>query len=110
MVVGPVRLLELPPELPPRAACHRRLSSCFLVDFDFRRINFYSAFGRSIKQLARAEQVEYVDLLPVFRRESKRLYRDAKKYLYWADDTHWNAEGQALGARTIAQRLRTMGS
>jgi hypothetical protein len=68
-----------------------------------------SAFGRSIKQLARAEQVEYVDLLPVFRRESKRLYRDTKKYLYWADDTHWNAEGQALGARTIAQRLRTMG-
>jgi len=45
--------------------------------------------------------IPLVNLLPVFRRQAGDLL-DRGEYLYWRDDTHWNATGIGVAAREIA--------
>lgn len=65
-----------------------------------------SALSRSIRALATSRAVEYVDLLPYFQQRAESLHRESGAYLYWTDDTHWNAAGQKLAARKIAEAYR----
>jgi hypothetical protein len=49
-----------------------------------------------------AADVQVVNLTPHFRAEAKTLLaRD--EYIYWIDDTHWNAEGIREAAQSIAE-------
>ena len=48
------------------------------------------------------DDVEVVDLLPLFLRERDK----SPEPLYQSADPHWTPRGQAVGARAIAERLR----
>jgi hypothetical protein len=50
----------------------------------------------------RASGIQVVDLAGIFeRRAAEELDRGG--YLYWKDDTHWNAQGIQLAADEIAR-------
>jgi len=53
-----------------------------------------------VEERLAAAKVPVVNLTPRFRKEAEALLaRD--EYLYWLDDTHWNAEGIREAARAI---------
>jgi SGNH hydrolase-like domain, acetyltransferase AlgX len=47
--------------------------------------------------------VEVVDLLPAFRAEA--VSADGRRRLYHLQDTHWNARGNELAGRVLAEAL-----
>jgi hypothetical protein len=49
-----------------------------------------------------AEGVPVVNLTPIFRERARALI-DNDKYLYFLDDTHWNAEGIHEAAESIVE-------
>ena len=54
-----------------------------------------------IEQRLDAANVAVLNLTPRFRKQAEALLaRD--EYLYWLDDTHWNAEGIREAAQAIA--------
>jgi hypothetical protein len=61
----------------------------------------------SLSQVAaplRAEGIPTIDLTASFREKAGRNLAEGK-YLYWLDDTHWNADGMAAAAHLIQQQL-----
>ncbi|UCF67953.1 MAG: hypothetical protein JSV80_01255 [Acidobacteriota bacterium] len=48
--------------------------------------------------------VEVVDLTDALAQRARELL-DAGEYVYWRDDTHWNAEGIRVGAAVLARHL-----
>jgi hypothetical protein len=52
----------------------------------------------------RAAGITTIDLTRAFQ-EQAAVSLAAGRYLYWLDDTHWNAEGIAVAARLIQQQL-----
>jgi len=55
-----------------------------------------------LEQRLAAADVPVLNLTPSFREQAEeRLARD--EYLYWLDDTHWNAEGIREAAKAIAK-------
>jgi hypothetical protein len=54
-----------------------------------------------VEQHLAAANVPVLNLTPLFRRQAEALFpRD--EYLYWLDDSHWNAEGIREAAQAIA--------
>ena len=51
-----------------------------------------------LKEFLEKDQIDYLDLLPVFRKHNKRLY--------WRNDEHWNIEGNRASAQALATYLR----
>lgn len=49
--------------------------------------------------------VPMIDLTGPLRRRARELLPEGR-YLYWADDTHWNADGIAVAAATVADFLK----
>jgi hypothetical protein len=43
-----------------------------------------------------------LNLTPEFRKQAEALLARGE-YLYWLDDTHWNAEGIRVAAQEIAK-------
>jgi hypothetical protein len=66
-------------------------------------------FLESLDQDLRAANVPVVDLSEPFR-TAAREGLESRHYIYWRDDTHWNADGVALAAQQIASRLKVMDS
>jgi hypothetical protein len=60
---------------------------------------------RFVEATARALGVPAIDLAPVLRQRAAELLRQGR-YVYWRDDTHWNAEGMDAAAEAIAAALR----
>jgi hypothetical protein len=54
-----------------------------------------------VEQRLAAANVPVLNLTPHFRIQAERLL-DRDEYLYWLDDTHWNAEGIRDAAQSIA--------
>jgi hypothetical protein len=61
---------------------------------------------KTIRQGLEAGHVPVLDLTETLR-DAARAGLARGQYVYWRDDTHWNAAGVALSARAIATRLRT---
>lgn len=62
-----------------------------------------------LERESRAAGVSVLSLAPVFRAEAARSMADGK-YLYWPDDTHWNARGVALAAMAIREQWPRLGT
>jgi hypothetical protein len=59
---------------------------------------------RLVAELCQAEHIPVLDLTETFRRHARE-----NEVLYFNDDAHWNAAGNALAARTVAAFLRDRG-
>jgi hypothetical protein len=55
-----------------------------------------------VEQRLAAANVPVLNLTPDFRKQAEELLARGE-YLYWLDDTHWNAEGIREAAREIAK-------
>lgn len=55
-----------------------------------------------LEAVLRQAGIPVVNLLPVFRRQAGDLL-DRGEYLYWRDDTHWNATGIGVAARELGR-------
>ena len=53
--------------------------------------------------------VRVINLEKDMRQATERAYREGK-YLYWRDDTHWNADGIEVASGLIARRLNLVSS
>jgi hypothetical protein len=60
--------------------------------------------NRKLKLLCASLQIDCLDLLPVFKRETAQ-----GKVLYYPRDAHWTAEGHRLAAREIYDDLKQKG-
>jgi hypothetical protein len=58
-----------------------------------------------VERQLRAEGIAVINLTPVFAVAAARSL-DRGEYLYWLEDTHWNARGIALASATVHQRWR----
>jgi hypothetical protein len=58
-----------------------------------------------LETAVRPTGIPVVNLLPVFRRRAGDLL-DRGEYLYWRDDTHWNATGISVAAGEIARACK----
>jgi hypothetical protein len=57
-----------------------------------------------LEAATRSEGVDVVNLGPILARAAREGL-DRHRYVFWRDDTHWNAAGVALAARAITDRL-----
>jgi hypothetical protein len=64
---------------------------------------------RDIAQRLETRGVAAVDLTPGLRAAARDAFA-AGQYIYFRDDTHWNARGIAVAADTIAAALRRLGA
>jgi hypothetical protein len=58
-----------------------------------------------VEAQARALDVPAADLTPALRRRAAELLPQGR-YVYWRDDTHWNADGMDAAAEAIAAALK----
>jgi hypothetical protein len=59
---------------------------------------------KALEAFFRPQGIPVVDLTPALRRRAEELLGQGR-YLYWADDTHWNAAGIAVAAESVADFL-----
>lgn len=59
---------------------------------------------RLLLEALRARQLETLDLLPALL--TSNALPDGRKHLYHLQDTHWNARGNAVAGRALAEFLR----
>jgi hypothetical protein len=62
------------------------------------------AYLDRLEAATRAAGVDVVNLGPILARAAREGL-DRHHYVFWRDDTHWNADGVALAARAIADHL-----
>ena len=65
-----------------------------------------SAFSRVLEEICQANSFGFIDLEPVMRAESERVYEESGDLLWWRDDTHWNGKGHLVAAQAISEWLR----
>jgi hypothetical protein len=54
----------------------------------------------------RDAHIPVIDFLPIFREHAASALASGKT-IYWIDDTHWNAEGVGIAAKTLAQAWKS---
>ena len=64
-----------------------------------------SGFSEVLRGLCARHGFRFLDLKPALLEDSRRDYEKSGALLWWADDTHWNGEGQRAAARAIYQDL-----
>lgn len=64
-----------------------------------------SGFSVMLARACAEEGIKFLDLKPELVAASRRAYEDSGRLLYWYDDTHMNAEGNALSAAAIRREL-----
>lgn len=64
-----------------------------------------SGFSVMIARACGEEGIKFLDLKPELVAASRRAYEDSGQLLYWYDDTHMNAAGNALAAAAIRREL-----
>jgi len=67
-----------------------------------------SAFSRVLDHLCAERGFQFIDLKPTLLEEARREYEESRGLIWWADDTHWNGQGQRAAARVIYQDLLTL--
>lgn len=63
-----------------------------------------STASRFMKKVSSRLGVQYLDLTVPLQKEAQKLLSQ-KQYVWWRDDTHWNAAGIAVAAKAIAERI-----
>ncbi|MBF0499249.1 MAG: hypothetical protein HQM09_03910 [Candidatus Riflebacteria bacterium] len=58
----------------------------------------------SVAARLNAEGIAAVDLTGVFQKEAAALL-DKGEFIYWQDDTHWNAQGISIAAHKLVEKL-----
>lgn len=64
-----------------------------------------SGFSRAVKVLSQRAGLCFYDMKPDLIAESRRAYDRSGATVYWYDDTHWNAEGQAFAAGALLAHI-----
>ena len=73
-----------------------------LKDDDSKKVD-PSLYLDLVEQSLRAADIPVVNLLKPFRERAREDYRK-NEYIYWRDDTHWNARGVELAAEEILKQ------
>jgi hypothetical protein len=60
-----------------------------------------SGFASAVRQVARENDMPFLDLKPFLVEASKRVFRESGRLIYWRDDSHWNADGNLEVARIL---------
>jgi hypothetical protein len=60
-----------------------------------------SGFASAIREVARANDMPFLDLKPSLLEASQRVFRESGRLIYWRDDSHWNAEGNLEVAKIL---------
>ena len=61
-----------------------------------------------VKQLAEAERIPLIDLVPAFRRAARDPVTGARIDLHYRLDQHWNRRGHEVAATEMARRLAAL--
>lgn len=64
-----------------------------------------SSFSAAVEELARQNEMPYLDLKPILVGASRRVFEESGQLLWWADDTHWNPSAQKVAAEAIQREL-----
>ena len=64
-----------------------------------------SGFSKVLGQLCEERGFQFIDLKPTLLDEARREFAKSGGLVRWADDTHWNGQGQRAAARVIYQNL-----
>lgn len=94
----PMAVVLIPDEFQVEDALWAKVSAR-LAD---RKLDRELAQKRTCAWLER-EGIPYVDLLPLFR--ERPAEPDGNRHLYWLRDTHFNARGNALAGRALADLI-----
>jgi hypothetical protein len=65
-----------------------------------------AAVAAGMLELCRGIGLDCVDMKPEFLRASREVFEKEKGFLYWPDDSHWNANGHALAAEIVEGALK----
>lgn len=90
-----------------------RLKHIFFIPTKYRVYHGYVAPGERLphaqwswlEDLCRRHGLHCTDLTPALIEASDRLLRE-RRFTWWRDDTHWNADGMAVAARVVAGVLK----
>ena len=63
-----------------------------------------SGFAASMEALCRRHGFGFTDLKPPLVAEARLAWRDGE-YVFWPDDSHWNARGQRVAVEVLAPLL-----
>jgi hypothetical protein len=105
--------------LPPEGISKEKLSAVGAVFFIPTKYRVYSPLlgdtGRrpvdpapaftTAKHFFGAHGIPVIDFTPRMRSRAAELLKQGK-FLYWRDDTHWNAEGVKVGAEIVSEYLK----
>jgi len=64
-----------------------------------------SGFSKVLNRLSEERGFYFIDLKPTLLEEARQEYEKSAGLIWWADDTHWNGQGQRAAARVIYQNL-----
>jgi hypothetical protein len=64
-----------------------------------------SGFAAVLKRVCEEEGLPFLDLKPSLFAESRRVYEESGRLLYWYDDTHLNTEGSRFTASVLYREL-----
>lgn len=64
-----------------------------------------SGFSKVLGRLCEERDFQFIDLKPTLLDEARREFEKSGGLIWWADDTHWNGQGQRAAARVIYQNL-----
>lgn len=64
-----------------------------------------SGFSTVLSGLCAQHRFEFLDLKPELVKASRRAYENSGALVWWADDTHWNGEGQRAAAAAVYNNL-----
>jgi len=67
-----------------------------------------SGFSDAMMLLCQELKIEFQDVNAYLSDRAIDLYETEHKFLWWPDDTHWNALGQFEAARFIASRIHSL--
>ena len=59
-----------------------------------------------LNDICQRHGIRCINLTADFITEARRLLREENKLIWWADDSHWNKYGIALGARAVSEVLK----
>jgi len=63
-----------------------------------------SGFARAVEERCQVEGLPFLDLTPLFVAQADKEFTQSGRLLWWADDTHWNENGNEFAA-SVAYRF-----
>jgi hypothetical protein len=61
---------------------------------------------KAAQELGKRLGIPVVDMTPAMKEAARRQLQENDALLFWPDDTHWNKNGIAVGARVVCETLK----